>query len=276
MNSGKHALQAIQAIALALAGVTAAMFFAVSGPAWSQDKSAPDPKKAAAPALADSAKDQGEKSAVVPAATSTPPPVSTASKLNYLPPGKGVPIRREGGATRGGDQRELALSVVTPEHVGWSSREQPDLYWFVSRPVTSSVVLTIAQIGGTALDPLFEGALPAPATPGIHAISLKDLKVTLTANQDYEWSISLVGDPQARSRDILASGRIRWVPLPADLRAALASATADQRTEKLANSGYWYDVVDLLRKGAPASTTEIALYESAGLSRIARFLREGI
>ena len=262
--------------AFAITVIVAAMLCATSGTAWPQDKSAPDPKKTAAPAPAEAAKSQAEKPAVAPAAASTSPAARAASKLNYLPPGKGVPTRREGGATRGGDLRELALSVVTPEHVGWSSREQPDLYWFVSRPVTNSVILTITQIGGTALDPLYEGPLAAPASAGIHAITLNGLKVTLEGNVDYEWSISLVGDPQARSRDILASGRIRWVPLSADLRAALANATDDQRTEKLASAGYWYDVVELLRKRSPASATEISLYESAGLSRIARFLRDGV
>ncbi len=271
MNSGNKQMTA--------AVIFAAVQLAVSGVAWSQDKSSTEAKKAA-----DAVKAQADKK-VADAATAAPAtprvaagPAKASAKLNYLPPGKGVPTRREGGATRGGagDLRELALSVVTPEHVGWSSSAQPDLYWFVSRPVTQSVMLTIIPAGGAAIDPLFEGMLTSPTGAGIHAASLSALKVTLETNVDYEWSISLVGDAQSRSRDILASGRVRSVPLSAELKAGIANAENDARTEKLAAAGYWYDVVGLLRKNAAASATEISLYESAGLARIAKFLKEGV
>ena len=272
MNSGNN-----QLVAVTCAAIFAIAQLAATGTAWSQDKSAADVKKAAETAKAQAEKKVADATAssTAPAATSTAKP---ATKLNYLPPGKGVPTRREGGATRGGagDLRELALSVVTPEHVGWASSAQPDLYWFVSRPVTQSVMLTIIPAGGAAIDPLFEGMLTAPASAGIHAASLSALKVTLETNVDYEWSISLVGDAQSRSRDILASGRVRSVPVSAELKTAIAGANNDARTEKLAGAGYWYDVVELLRKNAPASATEISLYESAGLARIAKFLKEGV
>ena len=266
MNSGNNKLASVV--------IFAVMQFAVLGIAWAQDKAAAEAKNAADAVKAQAEKKIADAAATAPAAA----PAKPAAKLNYLPPGKGVPTRREGGATRGGagDLRELALSVVTPEHVGWASSAQPDLYWFVSRPVTQSVMLTIIPAGGTAIDPLFEGMLTAPTSAGIHAASLSSLKVTLEANVDYEWSISLVGDVQSRSRDILASGRVRSVPLSAELKADIANANSDARTEKLAGAGYWYDVVGLLRKNAPASATEIALYESAGLARIAKFLKEGV
>ncbi len=266
MNSGKK----LSAAAVIFATVQ----LAASGIAWSQDKAAAETKKAV-----DEVKAQAEKK-IAGAAATTPAvaPAKPAAKLNYLPPGKGVPTRREGGATRGGagDLRELALSVVTPEHVGWASSAQPDLYWFVSRPVTQSVMLTIIPAGGTSIDPLFEGMLTTPTSAGIHAASLSALKVMLDANVDYEWSISLVGDAQSRSRDILASGRVRSVPLSAELKADIANANNDVRMEKLAGAGYWYDVVGSLRKNAPASATEVSLYESAGLARIAKFLKEGV
>jgi hypothetical protein len=259
MNFGKRVLCGIAAAAMI------GTAFAQTKPAVAENvpaaKPGEAPKGTAAP---------------TPAPASATPAAPGAVKLNYLPPGKGTPSRREGGATRGGDLRELALSVVAPEHVGWSSREQPDIYWFVSRPVTTPVILTITQVGGAALDPLFEGKLAAPANGGIHAISLKDLRVTLAGNADYEWSISLVGDPQSRSRDVMASGRVRWVPLAADARATLAGLPVDQQAEKLASSGYWYDVVDLLRRRSAGSASEVSLYESAGLTRIAKFLRDGV
>ena len=196
--------------------------------------------------------------------------------LSFLPPAPGAPIRREGGATRGGgDSREMALSVVAPAQAGWASNEQPFLYWFSSRPVTTPAFLTINPTSGPAIDPLYEGMVAATADGGIQAISLAALGVKLIANTDYEWSISLVADAKSPSRDLVASGRIRFAPLAADLRASLVSANESDQATQFARAGYWYDVVRLMRQKFADSDAEVSLYEAAGLSRIAKYLRAG-
>ena len=223
-------------------------------------------------------KDKGKADKAISATPVATPPRTPAAgpALSFLPPAPGAPIRREGGATRGGgDARELALSVVAPEQAGWSSVDQPELYWFTSRPVSSPILLTINPTSGNAIDPLYEGMIAATGDGGIQAISLQKLQVKLIANIDYEWSISLVTDAKSPSRDLVASGRIRYAPLANDLRGALAGANDSAQAEQLARAGYWYDVVRLMRQRFPGTSTEIGLYESAGLSRIAKYLRAG-
>lgn len=238
------------------------------------------PPKDAASAPADANKTKSDKALDPNRATPAPIPTPRASApgpaLSFLPPAPGTPIRREGGATRGGgDARELALSVIAPEQAGWSSIDQPELYWFTSRPASNAIFLTINPASGNAIDPLYEGSITATVEGGIQVIALKKLGVKLTANTDYEWSVSLVNDPKSPSRDLVASGRIRYVPLAADARAAIDRASATEQAESLARSGYWYDVVRMMRERFPASAAEIGLYESAGLARIARYLRAG-
>lgn len=251
---------------------------------WTGGAGAQTPAKEAAPpatktpASADSNKAKSDKpveNKSTAAAVSRVPAAGPA--LSFLPPAPGTPIRREGGATRGGvgDARELALSVIAPEQAGWSSTDQPELFWFTSRTVSNSILLTINPASSNAIDPLYEGPLAATGDGGIQMISLQKLGVKLVANTDYEWSVSLVTDPKSPSRDLVASGRLRYAPLSADLRAVLSGANDGEQAERLARSGYWYDVVRLMRQRFPASAAEISLYETAGLARIARFLRAG-
>lgn len=229
-----------------------------------------------------------EKSAAKPASPTTGKTESTRDKvaapadakalprLQFLPPkGSGKAGRTEPGATRGPDARELALSVIAAKEAGLSSTAQPDLYWFVSRAVSSGVVLAIMPLGTNAIDPLFEGPLPPASAPGLQRTSLKDVKVTLVPDVEYDWSISIVTNPNSRSGDVMASGRVRHVAPAGQLQASLATASEDARAELLAANGYWYDVVDYLRRKAAGSSTEISFYEAAGLQRVVRHLKEG-
>lgn len=230
-----------------------------------QDK--PAPAKTATPAerKADPAKDKP------PAAEAKPAP-----RLNFLPRGgTGKSGRTEPGASRGPDARELAISVISAKETGLTSLAQPDLYWFVSRPVAGSAVLTIMPLGTNAIDPLFEGPLPPAPSAGMQRTSLADLKVTLMPDIEYDWSISIVTNAQSRSGDVMASGRIRYLAPAAALKASLDAANAEGRAEQFAANGYWYDVVDFLRRSAAGSALEISFYESAGLARVVKFLKEG-
>ena len=260
----------------AVNAICAGTLLTLSGVAWTQTpEKAPPAKNALAPADAGKGKPADLKTS--PAPVSAPRAAVAGPTLSFLPPAPGTPIRREGGATRGvvGDARELALSVIAPEQAGWSSIEQPELYWFTSRSVSNAIQLTINPASGNAIDPLYEGPVTASADGGIQVISLQKLGVKLAAGTDYEWSVSLVTDSKSPSRDLVASGRIRFAPLPPETRSALAGASEGEQAERLAKTGYWYDVVRLMRQRFPGSAAEIGLYESAGLARIARFLKAG-
>ncbi len=197
--------------------------------------------------------------------------------LKFLPPGDGKSSSRiEGGASRG-DTRELAMSVIAPKGTGLASTTQPELYWFVSRPVTGEVMLTVMQADGKSIDPIFEGKLPLPSTPGIQQVSLARLGVKLTPKVDYEWSISIAAAGQSHSGDVVASGQVRVGEFDASRSQALAAKNVVDRAIDLASHGYWYDVVSLMRgPGAQAlKEDELSMYDAAGLSRVVRYLREG-
>jgi hypothetical protein len=197
--------------------------------------------------------------------------------IEYKPPTRGAPRVRVGGGTRSA-ARELSLAVIAPDHTGLASTDQPELFWYVSQPVKAPLEFTI--IAADAVDALVEKALPPVSEAGIQRIRLADFGVRLKPGEEYQWSISFVADPSSRSKDTVASGRVRMEPLPADVAARVAAAGTGAYAV-YAGAGYWYDALGGLRRDiarAPTNpvllTSQSSLLEQVGLTEIARMERE--
>ncbi len=187
-----------------------------------------------------------------------------ASEIEYRPPSRGAPKVRVGGSTRGIAQR-LSLAVIAPDHVGLSSIAQPDLYWYISRPVESPLEFALYPVDAT--DPLVEKAIPPVATAGIQRIRLSELGVKLKAGEEYQWLISFASKPNSRAKDAIASGRVRMQPASSPLGSYAAAAQA----------GYWYDAYASLRNemarhpnDAKLAAVQQTLLEQVGLGEVAR------
>ena len=126
--------------------------------------------------------------------------------LNYKPPGGlGAPNARVGGGTRA-DVEAVKIDVLAPDHLGHTSQASPTLHWHTDAKAGTA---TIIVIGMEAMDPALEIEVPIKNGGGIQTVSLSARGVSLKANMDYEWSVSVVPDPKQRSHDTMAGGAIR-------------------------------------------------------------------
>jgi hypothetical protein len=195
----------------------------------------------------------------------------------YKPPARGAPKRRVGGASRGAGGSAPSVAVLAPDHVGLTLEEQPDLYWFISKPSAVRIELTLIQ--GTTPAPVKEVALKGVQSAGIQRFSLREHGVRLAEGTDYEWSVAVVPDAEGRSADILSSGAIRRVAPEAALAAKLRGMTGMARAKALADAGIWYDALGALgadsgAKADPAVRKARAdLLEQVGLVEAAAFER---
>jgi hypothetical protein len=165
----------------------------------------------------------------------------------YKPPVRGVPGGRVGGATRGTVKPAMPLptaDIIAPDgHSGLTTNAAPTLYFYVSRRVTYPTRLTISAPGQPA--PIIETNIPSPQAAGIYAIRLGDYQVRLNPGVVYTCSLSIILNPRAPSRDIVASASVlRILPDP-NLDAALRAAPLGGRAAVLADAGLWYDAVAL-------------------------------
>jgi hypothetical protein len=164
--------------------------------------------------------------------------------------------------------------ALAPDHPGRTTEAQPALYWFMSRPSGRDIEVTVIE--ASAVKPLLEKKLPAPSQAGVQRIDLAEHGVTLETGKTYQWFVSLVLDPQARSRDIVAGGVIERVAAPPGLDAADRS-----RAQALAQHGLWYDALNAISRQIADSPGDdrlrkhrAALLDQIGLTEVARLERE--
>ena len=159
----------------------------------------------------------------------------------YSPPSRGAPGGRIGGGTRGGGQNVFVLSVLAPDHSAFTTTEQPSLYWYISKPTSLPVELTVMDPQG--IKPILETQLPSPTKAGIQRVRLADYNVHLAPGAAYRWFVAVVPDADRRSKDILAGGAIERVDLQEDIKAKVAKASDKELPFVYAQAGLWYDAL---------------------------------
>lgn len=206
-------------------------------------------------------------------AAGTTPPVPV-----YKPPLRGAPASRVGGGSRGVESALPRIAVLAPDHTGLTTREQPDLYWYISEPGATRLEITV--INDQSIQPLLEKKLEIPTHAGIQRLRLKDLGIRLKPGVEYRWFVGLVSDPQQRSNDVIASGTIERNEPSAALKDVLAKTGKQSLAFAYAEQGYWYDAIAAISDLVAASPKDrhlreqrAALLEQAGLDEPARFDR---
>ena len=167
--------------------------------------------------------------------TGEPPPAQEGGSV-YKPPPRGAPGGRVGGASRSAAAPRVALPVIDllapADHTGVTSRADPTLYFAISRAAQWPVQFTISAPMQAA--PIVDVAIPSPAAAGLYAVSTDAHRVRLQPGTVYTWSVSVVLDPRAWSRNIVASATILYDPATAAVAPGAAA---------LADAGLWYDAI---------------------------------
>jgi hypothetical protein len=180
-----------------------------------------------------------------------------------------------GGDRRG--QHTLTLFALVPHHLGLTIQEQPRLYWYLSKPVSYPVHLTVTVHDETQGEPILETVLTVIPKEGIHSVSLQDFNIRLDLEREYRWCVKLAADTENPSRNVMAEGRIvRTVPHETLLQQ-LRNAEPEQVTAIYSEAGFWYDALatisdfkgsTLKDKGAPKGENQ--LMEQVDLMEVAK------
>ena len=194
----------------------------------------------------------------------------------YVPPARGAPGGRRGGAGRGPGDDNVMVSALAPDHTGLTGQEQPTLYWFVSKPTKATIEFTLMD--ERSVHPRLEVRIGPPSGPGIQRVRVADFGIHLEPGVKYEWTVAVVLDPERRSRDILAGGVIEHLALPVEVSKELAVGEKTQAANIYARAGYWYDAVAALSEWIEVAPNDpglrkqrAALMEQVDLPEVAAF-----
>ncbi len=233
----------VAAVALLTAGVPAPGARAEPATSTSAEASATSPATPDATASL-----PGTEAVRAPAAAETTSPETERAGADVYappPPERRLPGGRMGGSTRGPAACPSDLLALVPEsHVGLTASPEPTLYWYLGEATTCRIDFVLNDPRATT--PIVERRLTGPHGAGIHALALADFGASLDPGVVYTWFVTLVPDPDARSKDVLSGGQIARVEAP-DEGTAAPVALDDARS--LGQRGLWYDALAALQQG---------------------------
>lgn len=177
-------------------------------------------------------------------ATTKAPPPKESVRVKFRPPANGAAAVRLTGGSRGTGDALLSLDVLAPEDAGLTTREQPSLFWYQSKPSTAKLELTVLR--ANQVEPLCQVIFEHASKGGIQRLNLADHSVKLAIGQEYPWVVAVITDPENRSTDLVASGVIKRVAPTTELKQQLATASADAIPGVYADAGIWYDALATL------------------------------
>jgi hypothetical protein len=90
-------------------------------------------------------------------------------------------------------------------------------------------------------EPEVEAKLATPDRAGIQRIRLADYGLELEPGSEYEWSVTLIVDPEKRSKDVVVTGWIDRIEHSEALTARLGSEGDASSAAIYAAEGVWYD-----------------------------------
>jgi len=207
------------------------------------------------------------------------PPASadreTPPDSEYKPPPRGAPGGRVGGASRGSFKVTASLpkiELLAPEgHAGLTTNPTPVLYFLASQQVAWPTQFTISA--PTQPKPIVEVDIPAPRNAGVYGLRVADYHVRLEPGVLYTWSVSVILNPGARSRDVVASASLLRIADDPALDDAVRTAPVSRRAGLFARAGLWYDAVAAAAEsaalGQPAALR--ALIHQASLAEPANY-----
>ena len=174
--------------------------------------------------------------------------------LVYKPPLRGAPAGggRIAAAVRGKGADTPTLIALAPNDLGAVSRQQPVIYWYISRPATCSVKFTLND--ETRQETVVEAKLPSPGKAGTYPIRLSDYNAKLSPGVVYKWFITLEVDPSQPSKDVYSGGNITYTKPAPDIAAKLEAAGPGALMAVYAQNGFWYEAFDAAL--APGKTSE--------------------
>ncbi len=185
---------------------------------------------------------------------------ANSSGVKFLPKTTGTASVRVTGGSRGSGETAVTLDVLAPDDVGTTTQEQPSLFWYQSKPADAKFELTLLQ--DKKAQPLMRVKVDRASKAGIQRLKLSDHGVKLAPGIEYQWVVALVTDSENRSTDLVASGVIKRIESPSELKARVSQASSPSLAGLYAEAGIWYDALAAVSDQIDAQPGNKSLHEA--------------
>lgn len=166
----------------------------------------------------------------------------------FTPPQRGVPGRREGGGTRGGDCPSPVTALIPESTMGRTASKQPAFFLYI--PGTLDQKVTEFEITDETDKTLYKTTFSLNIDrPGIVGIqwSPNSKFITLEDDKNYRWYLTIKCDVSDSSKDILVSGWINSATLTNEQKRQLEQTQDPLEKLKIyVQQGLWYETMATL------------------------------
>jgi Domain of Unknown Function (DUF928) len=186
-----------------------------------------------------------------------------ANVMHVTPSGIGAPSNRAQAATRNQnclDGKEL-VALIPEQELGLTSMEHPTLLFYIPLTSAPTLKLTLEDNSGKTI---YTKTFKTPAKTGLVQFKFSEFKESpsLTPLTTYQWTFSLVCDPQDPSANVTVFGSIQRIKLDPTLFGELKTATPSDRVKLYATNGLWYDTVATLAEARQFNPSDPQLAKS--------------
>lgn len=201
-----------------------------------------------------------------------------AAALEFKPPRRGIPGRREGGGTRNGlpgadpctsTSAPQFAALMPPTNFGLTTAEFPRFFWSAPRTKARFAEFTLHEAAEGADKKMSDRALVYRSTfrisgeAGIASFPLPRNTGTpgLSVGPDYHWTVALICNPQDRKQDAKVEGWVQRMTPDVALASQLSQSTPSDRPKLYADNGIWLDTLSSLADLRYAKTLDASLAE---------------
>ena len=195
-------------------------------------------------------------------------------KVNY----EGLPSNRRDGGSRGNCMAKGKdfVALVPDRPVNLTASISSQLFFYVPQTEEPKTVEFVVRTKDDQL--VHEAFLKTTGQAGIMSVAIPDqVKDNLSESHgDYHWYLSMICDPNHRSRDIVLEGWIEHVELNKSVKERIELSTDLEKSHLLQQEGVWYDALSVLAELKKSDSDLISiraewsqLLESIGLEELA-------
>ena len=181
--------------------------------------------------------------------------IASKRAFGFVPPDRGIPGRREGGGTRGDECTQGSLSrlvALMPEKsLGLTTESYPQFFWFIPKTKARFVEFKLYDVDKQHVNrtPIYQTMFTITGEPGIASLTLPSEAgiPPLESGRDYRWSLSLVCNPENRTRDdIKVFGGVERVSLSLYDASRLEHLSQRDRLSIYEEDGLWLNALTTL------------------------------
>lgn len=168
----------------------------------------------------------------------------------------GLPTHRRDGGSRADKciadaENQNLMALIPQENVGANASASPELFFYIPEVKSQR---TLEFVMRNEEDRLMYEAFFTTEGNGIVSVEVPaDVAANmLKTDENYHWYLSMICDPEQRSRDLVVEGWMRQETIDPATQQELETASLLEKAEVYRDRGFWFDALSVLTEDSGA------------------------